>query len=123
MRLQFTQASQAGIHRLPIQRDPKMCLNDMLPPARHYDIYANVLFYEVLDVDITEFETKRSIKVTWLGLNNSEEVSIMLTSLLHMEPSINCYAIYFRPRIVCWFYAMALCMILFKHLSQWSNFR
>ena len=33
----------------------------------------NMLFYETLDVTLTELETKKTVKVTWMGLHNKEE--------------------------------------------------
>lgn len=34
---------------------------------------SHLLYYELLDVTLTELETKKSVKVTWMGLNNKEE--------------------------------------------------
>ncbi|KAI9598113.1 cysteine proteinase, partial [Syncephalis fuscata] len=72
MRLQFTSINQPTSIASAIRRDPEMFLDDMIS----YHISPNKpvgIYYDVLDMDITEFESKRKIKVTWLGLNHSEE--------------------------------------------------
>ncbi|RKP09509.1 ubiquitin carboxyl-terminal hydrolase 5 [Thamnocephalis sphaerospora] len=78
MKLQFTPASHSNNMRSPLRRDPEMILADMLLHTNIPMNKSSVIYYEVLDVDITEFDTKKKLKVIWLGLNHSDETEHVL---------------------------------------------
>ncbi|KAI8055335.1 cysteine proteinase [Syncephalis plumigaleata] len=77
MRLQFTPPGKVATLATAIRRDPDMFLEDMLS---YYYVpnKPGCLYYDVLDMDITEYDSKRRIKVTWTGLNNSQSTDYIL---------------------------------------------
>jgi len=50
----------------------------MLQPGGYLNPPNNTLYYEMLDVSIIELETKRFLKVVWLGTSAKEEVRIFV---------------------------------------------
>jgi ubiquitin carboxyl-terminal hydrolase 7 len=59
----------------------KKSLNQSVADITQTGYYTNhpsqiVLYYEKLDVSIVELETKKSLKITWTGQHNKEEVRI-----------------------------------------------
>lgn len=61
-----------------VRRTPTINLHQILSPS--YATYTasaqlpNALYYEVLDLSLSELETKKSLKVTWLSEGISKEV-------------------------------------------------
>lgn len=71
--IRFTaSAGQNGQSKTPLRRHNSHTLAEMLQPS-YVQTASNLLYYETLDVTLTELETKKSVKVTWMGLQNKEE--------------------------------------------------
>ncbi|KAI1316281.1 hypothetical protein EDD11_010189 [Mortierella claussenii] len=75
LHIQFTAASPpSGLPKHAIKRSTNMQLIEMLTSAYVNPATApNVLYYEKLDISIVELESKRLIKVTWLGPTLKDE--------------------------------------------------
>ncbi|KAF9979100.1 hypothetical protein BGZ73_006337 [Actinomortierella ambigua] len=80
LHLQFSSASQPGGQpKAVIRRQPNVQLQEMLAQG-----FINqggqpcILYYEKLDMSIVELESKRLVKVTWLGPGMKEEVHELL---------------------------------------------
>lgn len=72
-KIRFTAPSgQNGQSKQPLRRHASLTLAEMIQPT-YTQTPTNVLFYETLDVTLTELETKKTVKVTWMGLHNKEE--------------------------------------------------
>lgn len=73
-----TVAATTGKPKQPVRRGQAATLHQILNPA--LSTYANpnqrsdVLFYEILEMSITELETKRNMRVTWLPEGIVKEV-------------------------------------------------
>lgn len=73
-----TVSAQSGKPKQVIKRNPNHNLSQML--LAQYSNYGfnahhtDSLFYEVLDMSLSEFETKKAVKVTWLSDGISKEV-------------------------------------------------
>ncbi|KAG0226956.1 hypothetical protein BGW42_003276 [Actinomortierella wolfii] len=80
LHIQFTLASQPGGQpKTVIKRTPSLQLQEMLAPGYiNQGSYPNVLYYEKLEMSIVELESKRQIKVTWLGVGMKEEAHELL---------------------------------------------
>lgn len=61
-----------GQPKTVLRRHQNHTLAEMLQPG-YTQTANNLLFYELLDVTLTELETKKTVKVTWMGLHNKEE--------------------------------------------------
>lgn len=79
-RILFSQCNNVGMIRGPIKRNEKMTLGEMIggsasiaTPAAH-GATPNSLFYEVLDMSVTEFEKKRIIKCIIMDAAGKEHV-------------------------------------------------
>ncbi|KAL8929473.1 MAG: hypothetical protein Q9208_001142 [Pyrenodesmia sp. 3 TL-2023] len=78
-----TVASTTGKPKQPVRRGQAATLHQILNPA--LSTYANpnqrsdVLFYEILEMSITELETKRNMRVTWLpeGIVKEEALDVL----------------------------------------------
>lgn len=55
-----------------LRRHSSHTLAEMIQPG-YTQTPSHLLYYELLDVTLTELETKKTVKVTWMGLNNKEE--------------------------------------------------
>ncbi|KAG0370870.1 hypothetical protein BGZ54_003296 [Gamsiella multidivaricata] len=102
LHIQFTAPSHPnGPPKNTIKRSTTMLLHEMLAPgyAQQYQV-PSVLYYEKLDISIVELESKRIIRVTWLGPTLKDEsthdllllktstISAMLEALLSkIQPS------------------------------------
>ncbi|GBB89580.1 hypothetical protein RclHR1_01630018 [Rhizophagus clarus] len=77
-KLRFTTAfSTTGIPKSIIKRSINQTLSDMLKIAYlKPSIY--VLYYEILDINIVELETQRSLEVSWLGNTVKEKQVICI---------------------------------------------
>lgn len=72
-KIRFTASNgNNGVSKNPIRRHNSHTLAEMIQPG-YVQQPTNVLFYETLDVTLTELETKKTVKVTWVGLHNKEE--------------------------------------------------
>lgn len=83
LNLRFTSSNNNATPKAVIKR----ALNQSVADLTQTGYYPNnnsqnvVLFYERLDVSIIELETKKSLKITWTGQHNREEVSGGVTHL------------------------------------------
>ncbi|KAG0235795.1 hypothetical protein BGX31_004161 [Mortierella sp. GBA43] len=75
MHIQFTAASYPnGQPKHAIKRSTNMLLHEMLPTGNAQSpAMPNILYYEKLSISIVELESKRLIKVTWLGPTLKDE--------------------------------------------------
>ncbi|KAF9986193.1 hypothetical protein BGZ65_008561 [Modicella reniformis] len=75
MHIQFTSASYPnGLPKHTIKRSTNMVLHEMLSSGHNHPVVGpNILYYEVLGISIVELESKRLIKVTWLGSTLKDE--------------------------------------------------
>ncbi|KAK9894556.1 cysteine proteinase [Cystobasidium minutum MCA 4210] len=72
-KIRFTASNgNNGVSKNPIRRHNSHTLAEMIQPG-YVQQPTNVLFYETLEVTLTELETKKTVKVTWVGLHNKEE--------------------------------------------------
>lgn len=73
-----------GNPKAPIKRNPSTMLAQVLKPP--YSTYggnnqrSDSLYYEVLEISLSELDTKKSLKVTWLSEGTSKDVCIRLES-------------------------------------------
>ncbi|KAG0040633.1 hypothetical protein BGZ82_000591 [Podila clonocystis] len=93
LHIQFTAApTPGGQPRMPIRRSTNLLLQDMISPGYTYQGQPtpNVIYYEKLDMSIVELESKRLIKVTWLGPTLKDEFphELLLTKTSSIEAVI-----------------------------------
>jgi ubiquitin carboxyl-terminal hydrolase 7 len=75
LKLRFTQSNgQNGSPKSIIRRQGALTVAELIQPG-YMASTANLLYYELLDVSIIELETKKSLRITWVGGNNREDVS------------------------------------------------
>lgn len=75
LKLRFTQSNgQNGSPKSIIRRQGALTVAELIQPG-YMASTANLLYYELLDVSIIELETKKSLRITWVGGNNKEDVS------------------------------------------------
>ncbi|KAH8927853.1 cysteine proteinase [Atractiella rhizophila] len=72
MKLRFTTATSQGVPKTVVKRQANMTLSEIIQPS-YMSAASNLLFYELLDVSIIELETKRNLRITWMGSHNREE--------------------------------------------------
>ncbi len=76
LKLRFTQSNgQNGSPKTIIRRQSNLTVAELISPGYMSGTHNNLLYYELLDVSIIELETKKSLKVTWIGPTNKEEGS------------------------------------------------
>ena len=93
--LRFTTTAYAGnTPKNIIRRSTTQSLQDMLQPGGYLNPPSNTLYYEMLDVSIIELETKRFLKVIWLGTSAKEEVRILCVSRIRCLLSIDAVNLY-----------------------------
>ncbi|KAH6918657.1 ubiquitin carboxyl-terminal hydrolase 5 [Coprinopsis sp. MPI-PUGE-AT-0042] len=73
LRFTTTHASN-GSAKAILKRSLNQSIAEIMAP-NYISPTTTVILYEKLDVSIVELETKRSLKVTWTGINNKEENS------------------------------------------------
>lgn len=74
LKLRFTQSNgQNGSPKSVIRRQSNLTVAELIQPG-YMAATTNLLYYELLDVSIIELETKKSLRITWVGLNNKEDV-------------------------------------------------
>ena len=82
LKLRFTQPNgQNGAPKQIIRRQNNLTVAELIQPS-YMSTTLNLLYYELLDVSIVELETKKSLKVTWVGANNKEDVRLPFTILV-----------------------------------------
>jgi len=82
LKLRFTTAdSSSGTPNNVIKRTTTQTLSEMLQTA-YLTPQAHVLFYEMLEISIVELETKKFIKISWLGNTVKEKVWRYFTIIL-----------------------------------------
>ncbi|KAM0756443.1 cysteine proteinase [Meredithblackwellia eburnea MCA 4105] len=75
LKLRFTQPNgQTGLPKAIVKRQNNHTVAELIQPS-YMSATSNLLFYELLDVSIIELETKKSLKITWVGVHNKEEGS------------------------------------------------
>ncbi|GAA6033904.1 hypothetical protein NBRC10512_001767 [Rhodotorula toruloides] len=75
LKLRFTQANGAnGAPKSIVRRQSNHTVAEMIQPG-YMTPTSNLLYYETLDVSIIELETKKSLRITWVGPTNKEENS------------------------------------------------
>lgn len=75
IRLCFSPQTATGLQPAnPIKRNPTYTILDMLNTGYYSHVNVMVLYYEVLDFDITELESKVAIKIIWLTKKLKVEV-------------------------------------------------
>ncbi|KFH73362.1 ubiquitin thiolesterase [Podila verticillata NRRL 6337] len=94
LHIQFTAApTPGGQPRTPIRRSTNLLLQDMISPGYIYQgqVTPNVIYYEKLDMSIVELESKRLIKVNWLGptLKDESPHELLLTKTSSIEALIS----------------------------------
>lgn len=83
LKLRFTQSNgQNGQPKNIIRRMASLSVAELIQPS-YMTSTNNLLYYELLDVSIIELETKKSLRITWVGLSNKEEVSFLRFCLLN----------------------------------------
>ncbi|KAF9965293.1 hypothetical protein BGZ70_005095 [Mortierella alpina] len=76
LHIQFTSAAPPpnGQPKNTIKRSTNLQLQEMITPGyAHQPAGPNVIYYEKLDISIVELESKRLVKVTWLGPTLKDE--------------------------------------------------
>jgi ubiquitin carboxyl-terminal hydrolase 7 len=71
-KLRFTTAGNNGQPKAAIRRNVAMNVAEMVQPS-YATTPQTLLFYELLDISLQELETKRNVKITWMGVSNKEE--------------------------------------------------
>ncbi|GAA5919656.1 hypothetical protein JCM1841_005211 [Sporobolomyces salmonicolor] len=73
LKLRFTQSNGAnGNPKTIIRRQANLAVAELIQPG-YMATSSNLLYYELLDVSIIELETKKSLRITWMGPTNKEE--------------------------------------------------
>lgn len=76
----YTVNSATGAPRAPVKRNPAQTLQQILQPP--YSSFGNnnqksdTLYYEVLDMSLSELDTKKNLKVTWISEGITKDVSV-----------------------------------------------
>ncbi|GAA5896538.1 hypothetical protein JCM6882_005722 [Rhodosporidiobolus microsporus] len=75
LKIRFTQSNGAnGSPKTVVRRQSSQNVAELIAPG-YMQMSGSLLYYELLDVSIIELETKKSLRVTWVGLTNKEEGS------------------------------------------------
>jgi len=92
MKIRFTSANaQSQPKPVTFKRNPNATLNEMISPPNPTFV-STLLFYELLDISIVELETKKLLKVAWLGSTTSKEESthdLLLPKVSHVSEAID----------------------------------
>jgi hypothetical protein len=100
LKIRFTQASlQTNAPKAIVKRSSNQNVSEMLSGSLTHTGTGQMstLFYEKLDVSIVELETKKSLKITWTGVSNKDEVrSVTLLSYTPVpNESLTCFLTFF----------------------------
>lgn len=87
IKLRFTTTHHANhTPKQILKRSLNQSISEIMAPT-YINSTTTVILYEKLDVSIVELETKRSLKVTWTGIQNKEEAThpflLPKTSMVH----------------------------------------
>lgn len=98
LKVRFTQSNGAnGNPKTIVRRQANHSVAELIQPG-YMTTSTNLLYYELLDVSIIELETKKSLKITWVGPTNKEEVStpfcLSLTSRLSTDIGPRLYRVF-----------------------------
>ncbi|KAI5479269.1 hypothetical protein MNV49_003787, partial [Pseudohyphozyma bogoriensis] len=75
LKLRFTQSNgQNGAPKSIVRRQSNHTVAELIQPG-YMATTNNLLYYEMLEVSIIELETKKSLRIAWVGLFNKEESS------------------------------------------------
>ncbi|GAA6050111.1 hypothetical protein JCM3770_001378 [Rhodotorula araucariae] len=73
LKLRFTQSNGAnGAPKTVVRRQANSTVAELIQPG-YMATNCNLLYYELLDVSIIELETKKSLRITWVGPTNKDE--------------------------------------------------
>lgn len=72
LKLRFTTTQPNGQPKQVLKRSLNQAVSEIIQPS-YISHQTPVILYELLDVSISELETKRSLKVFWTGRHNKEE--------------------------------------------------
>ncbi|KIM26035.1 hypothetical protein M408DRAFT_330816 [Serendipita vermifera MAFF 305830] len=72
LKLRFTTTQPNGQPKQVLKRSLNQAVSEIIQPS-YIAHQTPTILYELLDVSISELETKRSLKVVWTGKNNKEE--------------------------------------------------
>ncbi len=95
--------STSGKPKAIVKRNNNQTLSQILAPA--YTTYGanvqvpNALFYEVLDLSLSELETKKNLKITWVSEGVTKEVSELQDFCVEQEGPLTVLR---RPLIFSW---------------------
>jgi ubiquitin carboxyl-terminal hydrolase 7 len=71
--IRFTAPGVSGTPKTVIRHLPNSTLMEMIQPSMYNGVNIPTLFYEVLDIPLSELETKKQVKITVLTPTLSEE--------------------------------------------------
>jgi len=72
LKLRFTTTQPNGQPKQVLKRSLNQAVSEIIQPS-YIAHQTPTILYELLDVPISELETKRSLKVVWTGQHNKEE--------------------------------------------------
>jgi len=72
LKLRFTTTQPNGQPKQVLKRSLNQAVSEIIQPS-YLSHQTPTILYELLDVPISELETKRSLKVVWTGRHNKEE--------------------------------------------------
>lgn len=76
LKLRFTAANGTnGTPKTVLKRAANQTVNEIIQTS-YLQGSASLLYYELLDVSIIELETKRALKVVWMGAHNKEDPTV-----------------------------------------------
>ncbi|KAJ3381551.1 hypothetical protein HDU92_005262 [Lobulomyces angularis] len=73
MKIMFSMSNNMSAAKGMIKRNEKLTLNEMIPGLGHYPNNTNLVFYELLNMSITEFDLKRLVKVIFVDSSFKEQ--------------------------------------------------
>ena len=83
--IRFTTVNSTGKPKFPVRRNANQNLYQIMCPQ--FGAYNNsnqrmdALYYEIMDMSLSEMETKKTIKVTWLTEGISKEVQSIVPAV------------------------------------------
>jgi ubiquitin carboxyl-terminal hydrolase 7 len=81
IKLRFTTSNANSTPKSILKRSLNQTISDIMQPATYNTSPSTIIFYERLDVSIVELETKRSLKISWTGIHNKEEVCCSVAAI------------------------------------------
>jgi ubiquitin carboxyl-terminal hydrolase 7 len=71
-KLRFTTANAASAPKTVLMHSLNPTIAEIMAPS-NLSRLPTIILYELLNISIVELETKRSLKVIWMGINNEEQ--------------------------------------------------